>query len=141
MSAGFLLALFAATQSVSLDDVESQSRISVLPSEAHAGLRLTSSGGIQGTEATSTNWANVLGTWLILGAAADYEVQFTKNSGADPTTGVLTTWQALDTTRALTMVRTSIGSSIGNFTVKIRVAATGAVMAEASFSLSATISG
>lgn len=130
--------LMAAAKVVQLSSY-SHTRISFSPSNANAGFRVNSDGTLDGTAATNLNWALDDGTWLIAGANSDYEVQFTKQSGPDPDSGTLTTWQGLGTSRSISYTQTGIGNKTGVFTVKIRHASTLAVLDTGTVSLTAIV--
>lgn len=83
-----------------------------------------------GVSATTTQW-------LMAGAAADYEVRFTQNSrtgggGATASTG----WLSCASTQTIQVVSSIIpGYLTANYTVELRLAATGEVLATATVRL------
>lgn len=120
---------------------KSHGRLSNLPSDAHAGVRFNSNGDVDGTAATSLNWSLEDGRWLHVGSASDYEVRFTKNSGANPTSGTLNTWLGLGTSRSVSYSQSGIGTLSGSFTVELREASTQNVIDSTTFTLITTVEG
>ena len=64
-----------------------------------ASYRIDSDGDVYKVEGATTT---SIGTWLLAGAAADFEVRFTKNSGDDPTGSALATWLGCGSDRTWT---------------------------------------
>lgn len=135
------LLLAAASARVAINDA-SITRVSVAPANADAGYRLHSDGTIDGTSATSLNWAQDLGTWLLLGASGDFETRATLNSGSlnagSSATGV---WLALSTTRAWWGEITADGGGIqdADLTVEIRDAVSLQVLDSAHITIHAEV--
>ena len=109
------------------------------PAQAHVGLRVHSNGTLDATESGSLDWNIDNGTWRYGGAASLYEVQFTKNSGDDPAGSALTTWHSASDSPEIHYSVTSIGHKVGSFTVKLRLASNGLVLATKSFNLGAHV--
>jgi hypothetical protein len=80
------------------------------PGTATATYTLTS-GGLE----QATNVAN--STWLTVGAASDYDVMLTNNSGTAPTGAALATWLNLGTTRSWSISRGAVGINSSSNTV------------------------
>lgn len=100
----------------------------VLDSNGDA-LQVTTSGGT----------VPIAGEWLVSGAAADFEVMATVNSGS-LTTGTTGSWESLSVTQSWTKEQAVAGSSTVNFTVQIRRAADGAVLDSADIDMTADAS-
>lgn len=114
-----------------------------VPGDAYAGYRLHSDGTIDGTAATSLNWANNLGTWLVNGLNSDFEVRATLNSGAlDAASSATGSWLVLSTARLWYCFRDGVfgaGQQVANLTIEIRDASTLGVLDTATITLSATV--
>jgi len=79
-----------------------------------------------------------LGNWttpITGGVGSGYESRFSKNSGDNPTSGTLATWQVLSSNRSWNWTQNSAGIKAGNYTVEIRNASTLAVVASKTFDL------
>lgn len=111
---------------------------SIDPSDAVAGYRLLTSG--EEEAGTGTNFVSYtsVGTWLLAGAAGDYEVRATLDSGAI-TSGTTGTWLALSASYAWEVLRTSVGTTTAELTIEIRDAATLEVLDTASVTLTAEV--
>ncbi len=86
------------------------------------GYRLNTSGIVERNRNASYN---TLETWLVTGAAADYEVLVSDLGSVGVISGsALETWLGLGTSREWTLTETEVGgSSNALFTVSIRLAA------------------
>lgn len=137
---GFLPMIFGWVTKAILTNT-SASKTSGDPTDARAGFRLNTSGDAQkGTGTTSVTYSNITGEWLVSGfSASDFECRATVQSGDNPTTGTLNTWEALSSTRTWEQIQTSVGSRSGVLLIEIREAATGYVHASASVTLSVTV--
>lgn len=100
-----------------------------------AGYRIDSDGNvykIEGAAVTS------IGTWLLSGSAADYEVRFTNNSGTAPSGSALATWLNCGTDRDWTNTdpTTDLSPVESSNTVELRRAGgTGAILDSATIDL------
>lgn len=94
-----------------------QSRNTTTPTAATAQYVLNSSGQAQRIDDDGTT--NISGEWLVSGAASDYEVRATVNSGS-LTSGPTGSWESLGTTRTWTLTRASVGTSSCVLLVEIR---------------------
>jgi hypothetical protein len=74
--------------------------------------------------------------WLLIGAAADYEVRATLLSGS-VSIGATGVWLPLSSTRRWTLTRSNVGSSVAELAIEVRSIATGLVVATASVTLEA----
>ena len=103
------------------------------PADATATYSLTSGGLETATGASSS-------TWLLSGAASDYDVRATVVSGT-LTTGTTGSWLNLGTTRTWTKVRTSNISGIDtvSLTIEISLAGAGVAIATATVDLTAEV--
>lgn len=72
---------------------------SVPVAATQAGYRIGSDGSVYKIEGASVT---SIGTWLLSGAASDYEVRFTNNSGTAPSGSALATWLGCGTDREWT---------------------------------------
>lgn len=88
---------------------------------------------------TVGNTTSQSGTWLMRGAAADYDVRLTQTGGSGTTTGAaLATWLTLNFSRGWTLTDTvDTGSDGFTGTLEIRHAATGTVLASCTVNLTA----
>lgn len=80
--------------------ITNQSISRVASTATQATYTLNTSGIVQKSEGGSTT---TLETWLLNGAAGDYEARATVSSGDSPTGSALSTWLALSSTRAWTL--------------------------------------
>lgn len=110
------------------------SDIQLTPTDADATYTLNAAG----TEVSSP--AAISNTWLITGAASDYEVRATVNSGGVQA-GTTGSWLGLGSDRAWSCTRSlnSAGSSDANLTIEIRSATTLAVLDSAVVTLHAEV--
>ena len=93
-----------------------------------------------GTESSSP--AAISNTWLLSGAAADYEVRATLSSGTTPTGGSgLNVWLSLGTSRSWSNANADDFTSTvtSGLTIEVRSAATLAVLDAASVTLTARV--
>lgn len=104
------------------------------PTDAEVAYKVDSDGDEYSYEGTGGTYAS-LGTWLLAGAAGDYDVRMTKNSGDNPTSGNLSTWEALSVDRAWVWTQSAVGTKTANCTVEIRENATGTVYASGSLTV------
>lgn len=106
----------------------------VSPADASASYSVNSNG----TETSSP--AAISNTWLLIGAASDYEVRATLNSGtlSSGTTGV---WLDCATSRTWTVTRTTDAAGItsANLTIEIRRKSDGVVLDSATVVLEAEV--
>lgn len=95
----------------------------VTAGNAEVAYRLTSGGleqSYEGSPASPIVW-DTISTWLLAGAAGDYDCRLSKVSGTDPTTGTLATWQDSGTTREWVWTDTTEGSPVSFVgTVEVR---------------------
>ena len=77
-------------------------------------------------------------TWLIVGAASDYDVRATHISGTVPT-GTFGSWLNCGTTRSWSLSQGSLGTTTGSFTVELSQAGLATPIASATFTLTASI--
>jgi hypothetical protein len=110
---------------------------SLSPDDAEVGYRISSTGVEQSYTGTGVPYSTI-DTWLLSGAAADYECRLTW-TGDTPGGSAISTWLACSTTRSWTIIdTTTVGGGLsGSGTIEIRSVATSQVMASASLSLSA----
>lgn len=96
------------------------SDIVLTPTDASATYTLSNSGAEESTPAAVSN------TWLLFGAASDYEVRATLNSGA-LTSGTVGAWTNLGVTQSWNCTRTlnSAGVSEANLTIEVGRAGAG----------------
>jgi hypothetical protein len=110
----------------------------VSPTDAAAGFRLHSDGTIDATpnSSTSLSYSEDLGSWLIKGAASDYEARLT-SSGPDAFSGQAAgSWLSLGTTRDWYAQITGTGTQDCNASaVEIRDATTLQVLATMTVSM------
>lgn len=94
------------------------------PYSSTAGVRVLTSGAVQEIIADAWTSQNPGVEWIdgfIYSAASDYEVQLTKSSGTDPSSGpALTSFHTISTTRQWTWTRTTVGSTsfVGTMTIR-----------------------
>lgn len=94
-------------------------------STAEVGYRLTSGGeeeSYEGDPPSPVVWSSI-STWLLAGAAGDYECRLTNVSGTNPTSGpAMATWLALSTTREWVWTDSTQDDSAVSFvgTIEIR---------------------
>ena len=116
---------FAATL-VALPTTITASELNNNPSDSYAGIRLHSDGTIDLTSSPSSfNWASDGGTWLLNGAASDYECLATITGGTATDNGTFGTWLNLGTTREWSSSITFIGTQTCTFSLQIRLVGTG----------------
>lgn len=103
---------------------------------ALSGYRLNASGIAESREKTTYT---TLETWLIAGAASDYEVRatITTSSGPGSVAGTFGSWLSLSSSREWSVNQpvSDLGSSILQFTVEIRSASSGTVLDSATIHL------
>lgn len=106
-----------------------------LSTSATAGYRLNSSGI---AERLAGLTYTTLETWLLSGAASDYEVRVTLSSGT-LSSGTTDTWQSLGTSREWTVVDSALDASIvaAVIVVEIRDATTLMILDTATINLQA----
>jgi hypothetical protein len=114
--------------------------VSANPADSFAGYRLNSAGTVHKAEGSTLSFGASLSTWLLGGAASDYEVRATVNSGS-LSTGTAATWQALSTTREWSRSRSvnTAGVDTVNLTIEIRLASSGTVIATCTVVLTAEV--
>lgn len=88
-----------------------------------ATLTLSSGGG------WTTNGGS--GTWLLRGLNSDFECRATGFSGSALASGVLNTWQSLSASRSWSLAASSSVEKACTFTLEIRRASDGVVVASA----------
>jgi hypothetical protein len=98
-------------------------------STAVASISYNSSG------TTTSHTGATLETWLVSGAAGDFEIRATLQSGSTPSTGTMDTWQALSTSRAWTLDILIGDTDTSTFLIEIRDATSLAVLDSASITL------
>lgn len=129
---GFLnLLLAGGAPLVNAVDVTA-STINVSPTDAFAGFRYDDLGDARRSidNATAENYGTIVGPWLLQGAVADYNIHVTQNSGdtLDVNAG-LNTDLSLAFTRSWGYLITIVaGVKQGNFTISLKLAATGDVL-------------
>lgn len=77
----------------------------------------------------------ILETWLLSGAAGDYESRATLQSGTTPTTGTMNTWQALSSDESWSLAVAAGSTDTSVILVEIRDVATSTVQDSASITL------
>ena len=99
--------------------------------DASASIQFTTLGGWSATNGGS-------GTWLLSGAAGDYEIRFTLSSGEITSGGPVNTWLALNSGRSIGCDATSPypSSKFASGTIEIR-RVTGELQDSCSFDISA----
>lgn len=85
--------------------------------------------------------ATTLGTWLLFGAAADYEVRMTMQSGTNFAGSALSTWLAANSNRSWNQTLGAIGTATGTGLLEIRRVSTGTILGSATVTLTATVEG
>lgn len=129
---GFLNLLLAGGAPL-VDAVDvSASTVNNSPTDAFAGFRYDNLGDARksAANATAENYSTIVGPWLLQGAVADYNIRVTQNSGdaLDINAG-LSTDLSLATTRSWGyLITVSAGIKQGNFTISLKLAATGDVL-------------
>ncbi len=105
------------------------------PADAFCLFRLNVSGAGQRNHAGSyiTQF-----TWLLSGAASDYECRMSTGSGT-LSTGTAGSWLPLSSTQEWSRSRTGIGTAAYTGTLEIRDASTLVVLASATVTLTATV--
>lgn len=76
-----------------------------------------------------------LETWLISGAAADFEARATLQNGSTPTSGTMDTWLALSSDRTWSLTAAAGVSDGCQFLIEIRRASDGVILDSASIQL------
>jgi len=115
---------------------------SLFPSDARAGIRLTSGGAYEsGTGIGSVSYSAVPSapSWLLTGNNSDYQVRATLVNGDLPSSGTMDTWQALSATRTWENVVTGTGTVAGTVLIEIRDASTLQILIEAEAYIKATV--
>ena len=114
--------------------ITNQSISRVASTATQATYTLNTSGIVQKSEGGSTT---TLETWLLNGAAGDYEARATVSSGDSPTGSALSTWLALSSTRAWTLQDAVVDGIPLTcvLLVEIRDVATNTVQASASITI------
>lgn len=104
---------------------------------AEVSYRLASTGEEQSYEGDGGTHADIA-DWLLSGAAGDYDVRLTVNSGTNPTGDSVATWLALSSTRTWTLTdATEGGGEISNdCTVEVRLNSSGDILASANVTMS-----
>lgn len=128
-----------APQTVTLIHVPSGiAHVAISPANAASQVAIVSTGVVNKIRGTVTT---NMGAWLLGGAAADYEVRFTKTSGDAADVGTVGSWMACSTTRTIGYATTTDGPSAksGVFLIELRSVATSAVLAAVSTTLDCTV--
>ena len=112
----------------------------VEPVRAETGYYLTAAGSEEGLDDTNGKVQYSVGTWLLSGAAADYDVRVTLVGDAlDVSSDSTGTWLTLGSNRAWELTQTFEGSSFSTLTVEIRINATSVVVATTTVILDANV--
>jgi hypothetical protein len=121
---------------VSLDISYSAFHI-VFSGTATAGIRLTNAGAVDTRQGAA--YFNQ-GDWVTPTSAAGnaFEARVSNISGGSLTSGTVNTWLGLGTTREWFVSRSTAGSTIIDFTLEIRQASTGTVLASSFVTLEAS---
>ena len=98
-----------------------------------AGYRLNTSGIAESRVQAAYS---TIETWLVVGAASDYEVRATLVTGDALTSGVVGTWQALSSPREWLISVTTPGAKLSELLIEIRTTA-GVVVDSATITLEA----
>lgn len=103
---------------------------------ASASYQLTSAGVVN--QITNTGGTSSLGNWITPTSAAGgaYEARVTTTAGT-LTSGTTGAWTALSATQTWNVTRSTLGQKTCTFTIEIRFAASGSVLASAPIFLSA----
>lgn len=145
-----VLQMFLAGGSVlTLNDLTQQGDDQGLTGEAAAGYKVKSDGTVEaGTsgDSTSPTYSQFFADtdWIRPeeNASDAYEVRATLDSGDSPTSGsAVGSWLALSSTRTWEVSRTTNGTTTSNLTIEIRAAGSGRILASASVTIEATVSG
>jgi len=99
-----------------------------------AGYRLNTSGIAESRVQADYS---TIETWLVVGAASDYEVRATLVTGDALTSGVVGTWQALSTSQEWRISVTTPGTKLSELLIEIRTTA-GVVVDSATVTLAAS---
>lgn len=104
----------------------------VTTNDAEVSYRLANTGKEQTYEGDGGTHADIA-TWLLEGAAGDYDCRLTKVSGTDPTGSALATWLDMGTTRTWTLTDSVAGGGTIEFvgTIEIRDGTTLDILASA----------
>ena len=108
--------------------------VSLSPSDASVTYSLTNAGAERGLEGAVLDINN---TWLLIGAAGDYECRLTVNSGNfTPTGDANGSWLSLSSTRSWQVTKTSAGlANSAGCTIEIRDATTLVVLDSATITM------
>jgi hypothetical protein len=115
----------------SLSDVDTSGTVSV-------GYRLHNNGSEQSFIAGGVY--TTFNTWLLVGAAADYDCRLTVNSGSAPAGDTVGVWLGLASSRAWTLTRSTNGTTINSCTIEIRDAVSLDVLDSASVTMEVELS-
>jgi hypothetical protein len=92
-----------------------------------------------GSYALTADFGGDTGDWMLRGAVADYEIRLTKNSGTDPGSGNLATWESLSSSRFWSWTRSGVGETTFTGLLEIRRASTGLVLDSGSVSITISV--
>jgi len=107
---------------VDLGATRSAQKTSISPTDARTGYRINSSGTHEdGVGTASVSYTDAT-TWLLSGAAGDYEVRATVTSGSTPSSGTIDTWMACSTTRTWENIITGLGEIESVLLIEVRLA-------------------
>ena len=127
------------------EDIQAQAyapsyyELNIDPTDSYAGVRYHSDGTVDGTSATTLNWAYSVGTWLLGGNNSDVDVKFDVTSGDTPSGDSTGTWLNLATTRSWYHAVTGLGFKNTSYTITLRNATTLATLSTASGVLEASV--
>lgn len=111
------------------------SDFAMVPDDASVGVQFTNAGDQQKYEGDGVPYSTVA-AWLLLGAAADYEIRCTVNSGTTPAGSATGSWLSLSSTRAWTLTETGTGTKSCNLTIEIRKAGSSSSVDSATVTMS-----
>lgn len=111
--------------SISVGDIE------LTPTNASASLTFSNTGAYSSVG----NSASASGTWLLTGAAGDYDIRFTYTGDSIGLTSG--TWYNLGTSRVASLSQTVEGTKSASGTIDIRKTSSGVIQDSCTFSISA----
>lgn len=131
--------LGASNIGATLQNPTSASAVTISPADASAQLNWNSAGNC--TRSINNAPATTLYSWLLAGAASDFQFMASGLTGTAPSGSTFNTWISGGTGVGWTLTRTSdtSGSTSCSFTLQIRRASDSVVVATATISLTATV--
>jgi hypothetical protein len=124
---------------ITLGANKSHVRLSTAPTDAYAGFRINPDGTMDGTAATSLNWALDDGTWLQAGVASDFEVRATLNSGDVPAGSAVGSWLSCGSQQSWSQSVLGVDIKFSDLTIEVRNAATLIVQDSCAVYIEATV--